>query len=77
MKVNKHYVFRPVLIDKIDPCYGVKVGLVKEGDIVKTIKKQGCPKFGTMNHGYIENVHGEFLGLVCLNSLQESQEVKI
>jgi hypothetical protein len=60
----------PEMLDILHPCYGVESGLLKKGDIVKTINKHGCPKFGTMGQGYIEK-DGKFLGMVSLNSLQE------
>lgn len=69
-KVNTYYRYVPNLFDTLNPCYGVTSGQLNTGDIVKTINKAGCPKFGTMGQGYIEK-DGKFLGMVSLNSLEE------
>jgi hypothetical protein len=69
-KVNTLYRYNPAPMDKIDPPFGANSGELKEGDIVKTVNKTGCPKFGTMGHCYIEK-DGRFMGMVCLDSLDE------
>ena len=68
-KLNTWYTYIPVNMDILDPCYGVQSGLLKVGDTVKTINKYGCPKFGTMGQCYVENLDGEFLGMISLQSL--------
>jgi hypothetical protein len=69
VRVNAHYFFYPVPMDRFDPCYGLSRGLVKEGDRVKVINMHGAPKANTMGHCYIQNEKGEFCGLVVTNSL--------
>lgn len=64
------YNYDPVLIDKIDPPYGVQVGILESGHSVRVVNLPGCPKANTMGHCHIETVAtGDFLGLVCTNSL--------
>ena len=67
--VNKLYEYRPVGVDMIDPPYGVEIGLLESGDIVRVINIFGTPPVNTMNHCYIESINGDFLGMVCCNSL--------
>jgi hypothetical protein len=69
VRVGKEYIFDPVMIDVIDG----KTGL-KKGQIVKVINLPGCPKANTMNHCYVE-YKGNFVGMVCCNSLKEISEV--
>ena len=43
---------------------------IATGEIVRKIQPAGCPRNGTMGQCYVERVSdGEFLGLVCVNSL--------
>lgn len=70
-RVNHTYRYTPNMLDILNPCYGETSGKLKKGDLVKTVNRFGCPKFGTMGQGYIESLQGEFLGMVSLNSLEE------
>ena len=62
VRVNSLYRFHAVFIDRDVPC--------ENGSIVRVINMPGCPKANTMNHCYIEHLGGEFIQLVCCNSLQ-------
>lgn len=74
-KGNK-YRFNPVPMDAfIYPPYGIKIGILKSGDIVKVIAPPGMPKAKTINcnHVYIDveiNGKWEFAGLIHINSLE-------
>ena len=68
VRVNSLYRFQPVLLDASVP--------LEQGTIVRVINLDGCPKANTMGHCYIEHLGGQFIQLVCTNSLQvlNSQE---
>jgi len=65
VRVNSLYRYNPVLMDIITPPYKY----IKKGEVVRVINKYGCPKANTMGHCYVEDMKGDFLGLVCTNSL--------
>lgn len=65
------YVYDPVGMDRFDPPYGVKTGLMNPGDTVKVVKLPGCPPPNTMGMAHVETLDGEFAGLVCCNSLRK------
>lgn len=67
VRVGSIYIYKPVPLDKID----AKVSC-KEGDRVRVINLPGAPKANTMNHCYIETLEGQFLGMVCCNSLEKA-----
>jgi uncharacterized protein YwlG (UPF0340 family) len=72
VRTNSTYIFRPVLIDKTNPPYGVEVGILKAGDKVKVVRLPGCPPPNTMGHAHIAIAEtGEFAGLVATNSLNK------
>ena len=62
VRVNSLYRFQPVLLDASVP--------LEQGTIVRVINLYGCPKANTMGHCYIEHIGGQFIQLVCTNSLQ-------
>ena len=62
VRVGSLYRFHPVFIDRDVPC--------EDGSIVRVINLSGCPKANVMNHCYIEHLGGEFIQMVCCNSLQ-------
>lgn len=64
VRVGNTYRYNPVILDRVDP----KVR-IKEGTIVKVINLPGAPKANTMGHCYVEDENGQFLGMVCCNSL--------
>jgi hypothetical protein len=64
VRVNSIYTYNPVLLDIVD----ARTPLT-EGSLVRVINKPGCPKANTMGMCYVSNLSGEFLGMVCTNSL--------
>jgi len=62
--VNHLYRFDPVLLDRFDGRTSLQ-----PGDVVKVVNLPGCPKAGTMGHCHVATPQGEFIGLVCCNSL--------
>lgn len=64
--VGKEYVFRPVLLDLMDP----KAPGMRPGMRVRVVQPSGCPPAGTMGHCHISH-NEKFVGLVHCNSLQE------
>lgn len=69
VRVGSVYTFSPVLLDTVDPPYGVGIGILKPGDAVKVGNLPGAPKANTMGHCYVFTLAGEFAGLVSTNSL--------
>jgi hypothetical protein len=65
VRAGSWYAYNPVMMDVINPPFGKP----SVGDIVKVVNKYGCPKANTMGMCYIENGFGEFMGMVCTNSL--------
>lgn len=66
VRVGKKYIFESTLLDKLY----APIGSLEDGDIVKVINKYGCPKANTMGMCYVEK-NGDFMGMVCTNSLKE------
>jgi hypothetical protein len=64
VRVNNLYRFEPVLLDRIDARTNLK-----SGAIVRVVNLPGCPKANTMGHAHIADPDGNFIGLVCTNSL--------
>ena len=62
VRVGSLYRFHPVFIDRNVPC--------EDGTIVRVINLYGCPPANTMGQCYIEHLGGEFIQMVCVNSLQ-------
>lgn len=65
VRAGSLYRFEPVMIDKLHPPYNVQ-----PGDVVRVVNLPGCPRANTMGHCHVEQIGGEFGGLVCCNSLQ-------
>ncbi len=62
VRVNAKYIYYPTLIDQ-----AVKIA---PGTLVKVINLPGSPKANTMGHCYVADADtGEFLAMVCTNSL--------
>jgi hypothetical protein len=62
VRVNAKYIYYPTLID-----HAVKIA---PGTLVKVINLPGAPKANTMGHCYVADADtGEFLAMVCTNSL--------
>ena len=70
MKLNRVragsvYEYRPVLLDICDARTNLK-----PGDLVRVVNLHGCPRCNTMGHCHVADpVTGQFIGLVCCNSL--------
>lgn len=73
VRVNSIYRYEPVLIDRLHAPFGNP----QPGQLVRVVNKYGCPPANTMGHCYITDAeNGEFLGLVCTNSLQSRKEAE-
>lgn len=58
----------PVLFDRLQD----NTEDVAEGTPVRVIQPHGCPRNGSMGMCYVERADDhEFIGLVCINSLQK------
>jgi hypothetical protein len=66
VRVGSWYAYYPVMYDVLHP----PVNYIEEGAIVKVVNKHGCPPANTMGMCYVEDGHGDFLGMVCTNSLK-------
>ena len=64
VRVGNYYLYRPVGMDIWDARTNLKAGTR-----VKVINMRGCPPANTMGHCYVEDMRGEFQGLVLCNSL--------
>jgi hypothetical protein len=64
VRMGARYVYRPVVIDLIDP----KTTLVP-GEPVRVIRPHGCPPPNTMGHCHVADMSGKFRGLVACASL--------
>lgn len=51
---------------------GDKRVMVHEGKEVQKIQPAGCPRNGTMDMCYVQLLDGQFIGLVSLNSLEDT-----
>lgn len=66
VRANSVYTFRPVLLDRLLSQHHH----ARDGQRVRVVNLNGAPKCNTMNHCHIEDSEsGEFLGMVCCNSL--------
>ena len=71
VRVGSTYIYDPVLFDVTN-----RVGLpsLNKGDTVKVVNQYGCPPAGTMGQCYVER-DGQFMGMVCVNSLRPRLKV--
>jgi len=65
VRVGSLYAYHPVMMDVLHPPFGNP----ENGAILRVINKHGCPKANTMGMCYVETMDGEFMGMVCTNSL--------
>jgi hypothetical protein len=71
VRVGSIYTLQQCPFDQIEGFpYGLREGLVKNGDQVRVVNRRGCPPANTMGHCYIETLDGQFLGLVSAYSLK-------
>jgi len=68
VRVNAKYRFNPCGWDTVVPCQGMTA---KAGDVVKVINLPMAPKANTMGQCYIEDMAGEFAGMVSVHSLDK------
>jgi hypothetical protein len=65
VRVGSLYAYDPVMMDVLRPPFGNP----EKGAILRVINKFGCPKANTCGMCYVETMDGEFMGMVCTNSL--------
>jgi hypothetical protein len=66
--------FNPVLFDK----WQRNTMNIQVGTRVRVVQPYGCPRNGTMGMCYVDNDEtGEFIGLVCVNSLDKTMPVSV
>lgn len=71
VRVGARYVYEPVMLDVI---HSSDTGLEK-GNLVKVINLPGAPPANTMGHCYVGHPKtGEFIGMVCVNSLRRMRK---
>ena len=70
MKVRANAIYRydPVPLDQFDGRTSLQTG-----DLVRVVNLPGCPRANTMGHCHVATPEGEFIGLVCCNSLTPIQ----
>ena len=67
VRANSIYRYQPVLLDQINPPYGRP----QPGQLLRVKNLHGCPPANAMGHCHVVDPQtGEFVGLVCCNSLQ-------
>ena len=71
-RVGAHRFFYPVPFDRFQS----NTGGIEPGTEVIVIQPHGCPRNGTMGMCYVEHITGEFIGLVCINSLEKAKRRK-
>lgn len=69
VRTGSRYIYRPCLMDRTDPPYGVETGDLLPGQTVQVVRRPGCPPPNTMGMAHIADHRGKFLGLVSLGSL--------
>lgn len=73
VRVGSKYHFVPVAMDRCGSSPSPAMGVVPIGAEVKVVNQRGCPPANTMGMCYIE-YQGEFVGMVCCNSLLKKDE---
>ena len=74
VRVGTIYRWIPNLMDVVCPPVGFTRGLMSKGDFIKVVNLYGCPKANTMGQCYVNNMHGEFCGMVSTNSLERRKD---
>lgn len=67
VRTGSKYIFNPSLWDIIDK----RDYTPEPNTIVRVTQPYGCPKNNTMEQCYIENLEGNFIGMVSIHSLQK------
>jgi hypothetical protein len=65
-RVGSIKTYKPVPFDR----FYEHTAWIPEGMKLRVIQPYGCPKNGTMGMCYVEELNGDFVGLVCINSLE-------
>ena len=66
VRANAVYRYNPVPLDQIDGRTSLNTG-----DLVQVVNLPGCPRANTMGHCHVADPNtGNFIGLVCANSLE-------
>jgi hypothetical protein len=65
VKHLRKYRYMPVMFDKF-----YSKNTPETGQIVVKTQPHGCPRNGTMGMCYVADLEGQFIGMVCVNSLQ-------
>ena len=71
VRVGSKYTFDPCGWDMCDP----QANHPEQGQVVVVVNLHGCPKANTMGHCYVNDLQGNFRGLVCTNSLTPAGKV--
>lgn len=70
VRANTTYRYNPTLLDVVDGRTTLKTG-----DLVRVVNLPGCPRANTMGHCHVADpVSGQFIGLVCCNSLEPANQ---
>jgi hypothetical protein len=69
VRAGRKYRYSPTFLDLVDARTKIK-----QGDIVRVTNLPGCPPANTMNHCYVQDMDGNFLGVVCCDSLVSIQD---
>lgn len=73
VKVGSTYTFVPTLLDRSRPA-----STAVKGQRVTVVNMPGCPVANTMGHCHVRAFGGgEFLGLVCTNSLYRNHPLRV
>lgn len=67
VRAGRLYRYVPVALDRFDPKSGAT-----EGQRVRVVVLRGAPSPNTWGHAHVEDEAGNFLGLVCCNSLNDT-----
>jgi len=68
VKANTKYKFNPCVLDILQPTSTLTANA---GDVVKVINLPMAPKANTMGQCYIEDMQGNFVGMVSVHSLDK------
>lgn len=66
VRTGRMYRYMPVPLD----CYDPK-SAARPGQRVRVVVRTGCAPPNTWGHAHIEDLEGNFIGLVCVNSLDD------
>lgn len=67
MKTKTIYMFEATGLD----IYDRRENTPENGKLVVKCQPRGCPTNGMMGHCFVEDLEGNFIGLVCVGSLKK------